>query len=199
MSYFGGDYFGEEEGSGSTPFTGVFGSRYGMERIRGEINVAVDADKDSDGADSPEVDTDVTEALADANADIQLAWESRLCTLGVTPPTTLSGISIPTAQRRWLDRTANMGAVYYNGEGRGFEQDAGDDYAGKMATLKKEYEARLQQIRDGSILSSLEQTEDALPSDVPGVARPDGARVSAPDLPRVCNSGPGYVAWPGRN
>ena len=139
-----------------------FGSLAEMDRIRGEINRRIGGNKDSSvapGEESAESLASAAASLETSNADIQLAWDFRLNSLGASL-STLAGLSIPSHLRTWLDRTASMGAVYFNDEGRGFSGDSGDSYKGQLRELYNDYQERLRQIRDGEILMAIEVAEE---------------------------------------
>lgn len=127
-----------------------FATTQAVRDFAGPANVDTYSDKDSDG-DAGKKAAAIERALDSTDADIQRAWRFRLDNAGATYAALDPADLADDAEAAWLSETAAMGATVRLYRGRG-TNDAGNDADGKMAGVWKEYQARLQAIRDGTEL-----------------------------------------------
>lgn len=157
----------------------VFTTYESAKNFAGTYNLAAYFDKDND-ADSGKISAAKLKAGQDTDADISNAWRARLGNVRTTYVTLESLLSSYTDEARWIGGVADMGIVIRAYEGRGV-QDSNDQGTitdrgldGRMAGLRKQYNAALQMIASGT--SPLIQTEASA-----GCTR----GTNAPVLPRV--------------
>lgn len=149
-TYTLGTFTATETGTLAPVLVVHFTTRQSASNFGGQFNADSYFNKSSSNPSDPtEVDANWEQALSRTDSDIRLAWRYRLESTG----TTFSALA-PTDpdELNWLAETADWVVIIRGYEGRG-EVDAGGKHIdGAMTELRKRYEARLQQIRDGDAL-----------------------------------------------
>lgn len=143
-------------GDGSTAFF-LFGTRGGMEqKCNGATNLAIYEFQPAAGVtrDSSEgqqqIGASILDDLEEANADMAVAWrEFTDIPLGYSS----------AYEHRWLNDTAEFGAVVKAWAGRNISRATSEDVPQHIATAMAEWERRLQMLRDGTALKDYYEAE----------------------------------------
>lgn len=128
-----------------------YGTRSGIELKIGRDNLSIYADLNADG-DTDDIAAAVADDLAEANADMAVAWREY----------TATALGHSTAvEQRWLNDTAEYGAAVKAWNGRSVSATTTQEVPQQVATAMDEWARRLDMLRTGRALQDYLVSEGA--------------------------------------